>query len=165
MASDLVEISGTEALKTLGRSLRSEADGKQLRKDLIADLRTAVTPGVSAVQGQLRAIPHTSTTQSSPALGTYLAARVRTQVRLSGKRAGVAIRIPQTPALRGFRNAARRLNRDGWRHKVFGHDVWVEQTSPIRGYFDKTLSRDKPKYRAAVEAAIEKMVRRVASRH
>lgn len=163
--SESVRIEGADALRALSKAMRAEEDGKQLRKDLIKDLRTAVAPGVSAVQGQLRSIPHTSAATSSPALGSYLASRVRTQVRLAGKAAGVRIRIQQTPALRGFRFAAKRLNRDGWRHKVFGRDVWVEQTSPIRGYFDKTLSRDKAKYRAAVLRVMEDMARRVTARH
>jgi hypothetical protein len=42
-------------------------------------------------------------------------------VRLSGRSTGVKVRIGQTPNLRGFKMAARRLNRKSWRHKVFGN--------------------------------------------
>lgn len=154
----------SDMLNILGKKMRAEADGKQLRKELIAEIRQAVEPGVAAVQGRLRSIPARGSTSSTPALGTALASKVRPQVRLSGRVTGVAIRIPQTPNLRGFTFAAKRLNRSSWRHPVFGHDVWVDQMSPIEGYFDTTLQADKDKYRAAVLNVVDKMARRLASR-
>lgn len=152
------------ALQAVRAALMAEADGKQLRKELVAELKDAVQPAVSAVQGKLQSIPHASAAASNPPLGSYLAARVKPQVKLSGRQTGVAIRIQQTPKLRGFAMAARRLNRSSWRHKVFGKDVWVEQTSPIPGYFDETLQAGKEKYRQAVLDALEKAARRIAER-
>lgn len=154
----------SDMLNILGKKMRTESDGKQLRKELLADIKSAVAPGVSAVQGKLRSIPSGSASTGSPALGSYLASRVRPQVRLSGRTTGVAIRIGQTPNLRGFTFAARRLNRASWRHPVFGHDVWVDQESPIEGYFDTTLAAEKDKYRAAVINVAEKMASRLARR-
>lgn len=153
-----------KALQALRRAMLAEADGKQLRKELVGELRSAVQPGVSAVQGKLRGIPHSSGTASSPALGSYLASRVKPQVRLSGRSTGVAVRIAKTPKIRGFTYSARRLNRTHWRHRVFGRNVWVEQRSPIRGYFDETLQAGKKAYRKAVVEALEKMARRIATR-
>lgn len=150
-----------QALRKLSSALRKEADGKQLRKDLIAELKTAVAPAVSAVQGKLRSIPHNSATTSNPPLGTYLAQRVKPQVKLTGRTGGVKVRIPQTPNIRGFKMAARRLNRHSWRHKVFGHDVWVTQLSPIPGYFDDTMRSGRRQYRAAVLRVLEQMARRI----
>lgn len=151
------------AMQLVAKALGAEADGKQLRKDLISELRQAVAPGVSAVQGKLRAIPSKGVS-STPALGSYLASRVKTQVRLSGRSTGVRVRIGKTDKLRGFTYAARRLNRKTWRHKVFGRDVWVEQRSPITGYFDETLSAGKRSYQAAIRAALERQARRIAAR-
>lgn len=149
-------------LKSLGRAMKAEEGGKLLRVELIAGLRTAVAPAQESVKSQLRAWPHGGMTQANPAMGSYLASRVRTQVRLSGRRTGVAVRIPRTPQLRGFRKAATALNSAaGWRHKVFGHDVWVEQTSPIPNFFDDTLMKAKDACRAAVIAAVERMERRI----
>jgi hypothetical protein len=153
-----------KSIQVVTKALRAEADGKALRKELVADLRTAIAPGISEVQAKLRAIPHESGTRSSPPLGSYLASKVKPQVRMSGRATGVAVRIARTPQLRGFTFAAKRFNRDGWRHKVFGREVWVEQTSPIRGYFDQTLGNGKAKYRAAVIQALEAMARRIAER-
>lgn len=151
-----------QAVQRVVRALKAEEDGKTLRKELTVELKSAVGPGVSKVQGKLRAIPHPSRTRSSPPLGSYLASRVKPQIRLSGRSTGVAVRMAQTPAIRGFKMAARRLNRKSWRHRVFGRDVWVTQQSPIPGYFDDTLQEGKPQYRAAVIRALESMARRVA---
>ena len=148
-------------LKALAARIRREEASKQLRKDLVVGIRAAVAPGVSLVQGKLRAIPHNSAANPSPSLGTYLASRTRPQVKLVGWSAGVRVRIPQTPQLRGFKLAARRLNRTHWRHKVFGREVWVEQQSPIPGFFDDTLFAERDKYRAAVFAAVHKMANRL----
>jgi hypothetical protein len=153
-----------DMLNRLGKRMRAEANGATLRKELIADLRAAVQPGVAAVQGQLRGLPSSSVATAKPPLGTYLASRVRPQVRLSGRSTGVAIRIGQTPKLRGFNLAARRLNRKNWRHPVFGHtDRWVQQDSPIEGYFDRSLGADRAKYRAAVLAACRRMAERLTT--
>jgi len=151
----------TSQIKRLAARIRSEEASKQLRKDLIKDIRIAVTPAVSAVKAKLRAIPHESIAHPSPALGSYLAARVRPQVKLSGWSAGVRVRIGQTPNIRGFKLAARRLNSTHWRHKVFGREVWVEQQSPIPGYFDDTLNAGKDQYRAAVYTAIRRFAARL----
>lgn len=161
-----------EAMRQLGRAFRQETDGKQLRKDLTKQINDAVQPGVAAVQGVLRAIPRTSAAawshggkESRQALGGYLASRTRVQVRYAGRSAGVAVRIPQTPQLRGFKMAARRLNRSHWRHPVYGSKtVWVTQISPIPDFFDDTLARDRDKYRDAVVDALGKMARRLMER-
>lgn len=150
-------------IQAIAKALKSEEDGKQLRKDLIADLKVAVAPGVSAVKSKLQAMPG-DTAHASPAVGSYLASKVVAQARVSGRNTGVAVRIKKTPQLRGFINAARRFNQESWRHKVFGRDVWVEQTSPIQGFFDDTLKERKDVYRVAILAAVKSMADRVAAR-
>jgi hypothetical protein len=175
MAKDELEVTvDDKAMRELSRAIRQEVDGKQIRKDLIADLRQAVGPGVAAVQGKLRALPHSGTTPSSPALGSYLASRTKVQVKLSGRAPGVKVRIAQTPKLRGFAKAARHLNRAKWRHPVpqpkrkegtpAGDVVWVDQDSPMPGYFDDTLAADRPKYRAAVIDVLQKVAKRLTAR-
>lgn len=165
MANQPFELSVDQrAIQTVSKAMRAEVDGKQLRKDLMVELKQAVQPGVSAVQAQLRGIPSKGAIASSPALGSYVAQRVKPQVRIAGRTTGVQVRIPKTDKLRGFTYAARRLNRTHWRHKVFGRDVWVEQRSPIAGFFDRTLSDRRAEYRKAVVDALERMARRIAER-
>lgn len=158
MAADAVKVTVEDRdFKALMARVRAQADGKELRKDLVAELRTAVAPGVSAVQAKVRAIPHSSAVRVSPSLGTYLASRVKPQVKLSGRSTGVRVRIGQTPNLRGFKMAARRLNAKSWRHRVYGRDVWVTQRSPIPGFFDDTLAKGRAQYRAAVIEALKRL--------
>lgn len=150
-------------IRALAKAVKQEEDGKQLRKDLVNDIKKSVGPAISAVQSKL-AIPRHSAIRSSPPIGSYLASRVKPQVRLSGRTTGVAIKIGKTPRLRGFTFAARRFNRRTWRHRVFGNDVWVTQTSPIPGFFDETLQRNKERYREAVIQSLERTQARIASR-
>lgn len=149
-------------LVKLSKLMRAEYNSKRLKLDLIAEFKEIVGPGISAVQSKLRAMPHETARETSPALGSYLAERVKLSVRLAGASAGVKIRIAQTPNLRGFKLAGRRLNRVSWRHRVFGSDYWVEQTSPIPNYFDETLMSYKAEYNEAVLAACRRMAFRIA---
>lgn len=151
-------------MQAVGRAIRAEGDGKALRRDLMVGLRAAVEPGISKVQGKLQSIPHGGATSASPALGSFLASKVKAQVRLSGRSTGVAVRMAKTPQLRGFAMASRRLNRTHWRHPVFGRDVWVDQMSPMPDYFDTTLADDRDLYRAAVIEALERMRARMSAR-
>lgn len=154
-----VEITST-ALTALARRIKAEQDGKQIRKDLVTELRAAAAPGVAAVKEKLRSMPRAARGQS-PAMGTYLAGRTAVQVRTSGKKVGVRVRIPATPKLRGFAMAARRINKGSWRHRVYGRDVWVTQHSPIPGFFDDTLRGDHDRFRRAVVAVMRKTARRL----
>lgn len=160
----MIELSVDQSrLVGLSRAIRAEVDSARLRKDLIVALRAAVAPGVSKVAGKLRAMPSKGLS-AKPAMGTYLASRVKPAVRLSGRSAGVRIRIAQTPALRGFKLAGRRLNRTHWRHPVYGTGTWVVQDSPIPGYFDDTLFADRAQYHAAVIAVCQSMAWRMGRR-
>lgn len=153
------------AIQRVAKALKEQEDSKQLKKDLIGGLKEAAAPAVSQVQGKLNAIPHDTAATVEPTLSSYLSARVKVTTRFSGQRTGVSVRIGKTPQLRKFNSAARMLNVGTWRHKVFGRDVWVQQTtSTMKGFFDDTLSKDKPAYRAAVVAVLEKMARRIAER-
>lgn len=151
-----------EAMRQLGQAFRRVADGKVLRKELTKNIRDAVAPGVEAVKSVLLAIPHNSIASPSPRLSTYLAARVKVDVKYSGQSTGVRVRIGQTPQLRNFRLAAKYLNKSSWRHPVFGNkNVWVTQQSHTPGYFDDTLAENRDKYRDAVVDAIGAMARRL----
>ena len=150
------------ALTALAKRFKREEEGKQYRKDLVTELRQAAGPGVSAVKESLRGIPSRGLAHPSPALGSFLASKTAVQVRTSGQRAGVRVRIPQTPQVRGFKLAARRLNRGSWRHRVFGRDTWVTQRSPIPGFFDDELTRRAPEFRAGVVVALRKAAARLS---
>lgn len=153
-------LTNTEKIAKLGKLLRAESNGTELRRDLIRNLRAAVQPGVEDVRAKLSALP---SGVGTPALGGFLRARTRTQVRLAGRDVGVRVRIGQTPTLRDFAMAARRLNAKSWRRRIFGRG-WTVQVSPIPGFFDDTLYGRRDEYAAAVMAAVRKSARRLGER-
>lgn len=156
-----------KAFVRVAGQLRREADGKELRKELMKTTKAALQPAVSELRGAILAMPSSGDPRKGPPLRQTIAARVRVEVRLSGKTPGARIKVRKTPSLRGFANAPMRTNRRaGWRHPVFSEDrmgSWVSQTGKP-GWFDDTLKPNQEKYRRAVLAAVEEMARRVASR-
>lgn len=151
-------------LVLLRDAMKAEIDGVRLKRELVAAFNVALEPGIEQVKATLSAIPHHGSATPTPGLGEYIKPRIKASVRLSGRSVGVSVRIPQTPKLRGFDRGARWLNRQKWRHKVFGRDVWVDQYSPIPGYFDDAFKEDREKYRAACIVSVNWMFRRIAER-
>ena len=145
-------------LRRVASVLKAAEGGAELRKDLIKDIRVAVQPGTDQVKAKLRSMP---ASDANPPMGGYLATRVRTSVRLSGPSAGVRVQIGQTPGLRKFKLAARRLNSGSWRHPVFGRGGWASQSSPIPGFFDETLRAGKERYYEAVVLAVRQLAARL----
>lgn len=154
-------------LVLLARALRQEANGAELRRDLIRNLRAVATPAAQAVRTAILAMPvhsvHGAKEDYLP-LRAAVAAGVRTRVRLSGKRAGVAILARKTPGVRGFRNAPKRLNAPFWRHPVFGDtDIWVTQVG-APGWFDATLKPFREPGKRAAAAAMAAIARRISAK-
>lgn len=153
-----------EALRALGRALKSEADGKELRKDLIKNLKKPLVPAVQKIKSSILAMP-SSGGSAGESLRRGVAKRIRAEAKLSGRNAGVRVRARKTPTVRGFRDAPKRLNsRKGWRHPVFGNrNLWVTQIGRP-GFFDDPLNERKPELRRAVLEAMEDTARRIASK-
>lgn len=133
-----------EELALLGRRLK--AADKSLRKGLLRETRAEGKPTVEAIKR---------------GTGDYvggsggLAARLAKQsygvrTRLSGK--SVGIRIQGTG--RSVRALAA-IDAGTVRHPVFGTSAWVSQ-SVRPGFFTEPIEDDLPRYRKAVERAIEK---------
>lgn len=131
-------------LELLGRRLKT-AD-KELRKGLLREIRTAGKPTVESVKESAR-----STLPRGGGLGDLVARQsygVRT--RLSGKSAGVRIQGTGR-TVRGLES----LDSGTVRHPVYGNrGAWVSQ-SVTPGFFTKPITDDLPRFRRAVEQAIE----------
>jgi len=153
---------GAARLEEVISALRYEEDGKQLRKEMTANLKAAVEPAIPVMRSGLMAMGGSGSV--TPALRTTIANRIRVAVRGTGGRAGVRVSIGRTPQIRGFRNAPKRLNRENWRHPVFGNrEAWVSQRG-APGYFDDPLRARRDEMRAAVARAVEDMSQRIARR-
>src|ERR1044072_1036312 len=143
-------------LRQLTRALNKEADGKELRRDLVRELKIAVEPVTALAPGSILSMA--SQGLSAPPLRSAVAAAVRTEARLSGRQAGVSAIAKKTGMPRGFRNAPKRLNaRGGWRHPVRGNpNVWVSQKGKP-GWFDDTMRRADPAAERAAKKAMDDM--------
>lgn len=149
-------------LAELGRALRREADGKAMRRDLIRELRKPTAPAVAEIKAGVMSMPATGLPAAGEPLRAAVARKVRTEVKLSGYAVGVRVKASKTPALRGFRNAPKRLNSPkGWRHPVYGSAAWVSQRGQP-GYFDDPLKHRRPEFRRGVLQAMDATARRLS---
>lgn len=150
-----------KAVHAIRDAMAAEADGKQLRRDLLRELREVGKPLVPDLQSAVRSIP--AVTRAEPPLRDAVAQQVTVGARMSGRQTGLRIAVGTKKDPRGFRFAGRRLNsRKGWRHPVFGRDTYVQQYG--REWFDPTVLKRRDDARAAVMAAIDAMARRIADR-
>lgn len=150
-------------LRRLQLALRKEADGKELSRDLVRELREVAEPAAAAARAEILSMGSHSDT--IPGLRTTVASHVKVKVRLSGKHPGVMVRVGKTGMPRGFRNAPKRLNSaKGWRHKVFGNpDVWVVQRGKP-GWFDDTMHKFTAQTRRGAGRALDKVAKRIDNR-
>lgn len=153
-----------QAMQALGRALKSEVDGNKLRRDLAKRMREAMAPVAGEIRSGLMAMPTSGAvpTEGGP-LRTEVLKHLKVEARFSGRATGVRVRIRKRGP-RGFALAARRLNRkSGWRHRVFGRDVWVHQVGKP-GYFDDPIEERAPESRRAVLEAMNDTAKRIADR-
>lgn len=166
MAPPVVKLTvDQKALVALGRALKAEADGREMRRDLIRELRKPLAPAISEIKAGVMAMPSAGLpVAEGPPLRASVARRIRPEVKLSGRAPGVRIKARKTENVRGFRNAPKRLNSPkGWRHPVWGRDVWVQQLGQPR-FFDEPIERRRGEFRGAVVRAMHDTARRLSIR-
>jgi hypothetical protein len=144
------------------RALKSEEDGRELRADLIGNLKPIAEAAASAARSRLLATPTKGLEHPPPPLYATLAAKTKPYVRQTGKRAGVGVQVSDK-AVGRFPNAARRVNAAKWRHPTYGRTPWVNQVgSP--GWFSEPMKATRPSALAAVQRAVNDAVRRLERR-
>lgn len=149
-------------IEDVATALKYEADGARLRRALAKELREAVAPAVAEAKGSIMQMDSDGR-HGGAGLRAAVARQVRAQARLTGKSAGVRVRVGKAGMPRGFANAPKRINREaGWRHPLFGDtDRWVHQTG-APGWFDDPMQRHINDYRAACERVITDTAARIA---
>lgn len=157
-----VEVDGP-TLRRVVRALKKESDGKQLARDLVAELKVVAEPALAAVKASIMSMP--SHAEVQPGLRASIARQTKMSVRTTGRRPGVSIYTKKTGMPRGFSKAPKYTNRpQGWRHKVFGHvDRWVHQTGKP-GWFDDTLKPFREPGKEAASRALHAVARRIEER-
>lgn len=138
-------------LELLGRRLKT-AD-KQLRKDLLREIRTAGKPTIEDIRASaLATLPNRGGLANRVGKDTKFGTRTRT----AGRSAGVQIR--STGGASSGRTL-KSLDEEGtWRHPLFGNrKVWVGQSDgAAEGWFTEPIEDDLPRFRKAVLDAMEK---------
>ena len=159
------------SVRLLVHALKAEANGKDLRRDVLRGMRAAAQPAAVAVKAAIMSMPskgvHTGD-GGSRSLRASIAAGIKVHVKLSGKakHIGVTIAAHSRGMPRKFRRAPKYLNRKRpWRHPVFGNrDVWVSQVSRRPGWFDDTLKAYRPVVLRAVDEALDNVARRISAK-
>lgn len=160
----LVDVSvSVEGIQAVTAALRAEDDGRQLRRDLAANMRNALRPAAEVAKGRIMAMDSAGL-GTSPALRPAIAKKIRPEVKLGGRWSGARVKAKKTPGVRGFAQSPKRTNRaSGWRTQTFGNGVWRHQWGKV-GWFDHAFEGVGPQSRQAVFEAMESMVRRIAER-
>lgn len=158
-------------LKHISKALRHHADGKQLRKELVAELKLAAGPLVPKIQAAWLATPSQGHGSSSrgrrrqPDLRRMLADSTWVQTRLTGKEAGVRIRTDgrkMPNRMKSLPGYAEGIRRRPWRYPVFGdRETWVQRRPfPGRPFFT-AVQPDEANARRRCNAAVDKVFNQI----
>lgn len=143
--------------KSLYGAMKLEGDGKLLRAELNAGLRTVMVPAVAEVRSAILSMQSAGLSEG-PSLRQVVAAGVKVGINASGRRTGVRVYVSKKGMPRGFSNAPRDLNAAGW-------EVHGRTQTGLPGFFDRPLKAAAEASRAVVLAAVRSMAARIASRH
>ncbi|MDX8050402.1 hypothetical protein SK571_13505 [Lentzea sp. BCCO 10_0798] len=159
-----VEMSFDEKrLVRLARAMRSEEDGKALRKDMLREFRAALNPTRNSVRAAIRAMPTKG--HAGMKLRSKVAAKVMVQIRPTGKFPGATLKAKKTPNVRKFRNAPKRLNQKSFQRPMIGNPRQRVRQVGAPGWFDKTVRARRGAHRRAarnvIKAAEKRLKRKV----
>jgi hypothetical protein len=156
-----IEVTGAEDLRRASAQLRTVADGKAMRRDLMKGLRQGVLPAVASVKAAALALPAHG--PKSTGLRRRIARATSPQVRTGGRNPIVRVRISR----RGMGDQAalpRVLNERQFRHPVYGNrDLWVSQRG-VPGWFERAIRPTEPAVRKEMEAVLDRLEKSLAHR-
>jgi hypothetical protein len=159
-----VRVESGEDLRRVSRGLRLLANGKELQRRFVKDVRAEVRPLVAEVKAAYRAAP--SQNQPNPRgrgdLRPILARATTLSVRTAGRNAGVTLRVDgrrMGPQMGGV--PAMYEGRRPWRHPVFGQrQAWVRQDA--RPTFERIVPARAPAIGRRVQRLADDLAREVA---
>lgn len=160
-----VEVHSDDLVQAV-RSLRGLEDGKELRKQLRKNIASAAKPMVPAIRAKVKSLPSKGGPRKGrPALRASVARATRLQIQMSGRYAGVTVRVDPKKMPPGMHNLPGYLQGDlpfdRWRSPNWGRDQW--KTQPPHPYFYAIARRYEPAIRQAVAEGIDTIQRQVAT--
>jgi hypothetical protein len=157
-----VEMSFDEKrLVRLARAMRSEEDGKALRRDMVREFRGALNPTRNKARAAIKSMPSNGARRGGMKLRGRVAAKVMVQIKPSGKFAGATLKAKKTPNVRKFRNAPKRLNQKSFSHPSIGNPRQRVRQVGKPGWFDKTVQADRAQHRRAARKVLNSASRRL----
>lgn len=158
----MLELSAdAENLAGIATALKYEEDGVRRRREFGRELRLALGPAVVQAKQEIMSMGSSGLPAAGSPLRASIAAQVKAETRMSGRNPGARVKVTKRRMPRGFVNAPKRTNQQGgWRHRVYGRDVWVQQIGKP-GWFDDPMRRNAPRYRAAVVKVLEDTAERI----
>lgn len=155
-----VELSLDEKkLVRLARAMRSEADGKALRVDMMKEFRAALNPTRNKARASIKSMP--SKGHAGLKLRNKIAAKVMVQIKPTGRFPGATVRAKKTPNVRKFRNAPKRMNQRSFSHPSIGNPRRRVRQVGKPGWFDKTMRADRSVHRRAARKVLNSAARRL----
>lgn len=171
-----LQIEGADQLREL--AARLAGCDKEVRAALTKGLRAAAKPVVAEIRAEVKGPGGRSTGSGSAARTAYrlskskstrataaasaerrsglratIAAATGSSVTTGADRTNVTFRMKSSALPPDQRTLGKRWNMaKGWRHPVFGRDVYVQQTG--RPYFDAVIRRNQPLLEAGVREAM-----------
>lgn len=140
------------------RLLKAEAGGKLLKAELYTEIKAILAPAVEEIKAGVLNWPTSGLTHGGPSLRQEVAAGIKVGVAGSGIRTGARV-YARRKGPRGFSNAPRDVNREGWERGTRGGGVVTQIGVP--GFFDRPIRARLGEFRAAVVAATERMAKRI----
>lgn len=152
MADQLIKVD-VRQWRTVSKLLRAMPNHKDLRKELLLELRKVAEPAADKARQNILGMSSKGLRNKGGSLRAKVAKRVQTKATLGGRKAGVRVMVAQRIGLpRGFFNAPAQLNRKSFRHPVYGRpDSWTVQVGEP-GWFDLPLIASR---RQASQAAVK----------
>jgi hypothetical protein len=152
-------------LVAVNRSLRRLENGKELRKKLRDDIKAAAKPVVPAIRAKVKGLPSKGQgdDRERPGLRKSIAKATRLQVQMSGRYAGVTIRVDPKKMPAGMHNLPAYLEGappfQRWRVPNWGrNDRHTQHPHP---YFYAIATHAEPHIKRAVADAVDSIRRQI----
>lgn len=151
-------------LKAVSRALRQAAGGRDLRRNLVRELKDQMAPMVARVKAAWLSAPSQGRQgRRGRSLRRLLARSTYGQVRFTGKEAGIRVRTDgrrmpdRMKALPTYAEGTK----PRWRHPVFGdRDNWVAADPFPRFY--RAVRPDEQRARRECERAVQAVFKQIA---
>lgn len=140
-------------LYEIGERLAAASAPAKLKRQFGAGLKEAVEPALPIIRGDVMTMG--SYLSGAPPLRAAVAGALKTNVRYGGDSPGVRVSIGSAGMPRGFKMAARRINRGSWTHPVYGRPNSDVTQRGKQGFFDDPLQARRDELRRAIVRALE----------